>query len=100
MVKKLILAMALLGMLAPFAFGQGAGQIVGSVKDPSQGSIPNVTVTVTEAGTGQARSMVTGSDGAVRVPGLAAHHLYRYGNRCGLPRVPADGCACCLLTRA
>ena len=44
MAKKLIFAVAFLGMLAQFAFGQGAGQIVGSVRDQSQGSVPGVTV--------------------------------------------------------
>jgi hypothetical protein len=68
--KKLIFAVVLLCMLAPLVFGQGAGQIVGSVRDQSQGSVPNVTVTVTEAGTGQARSVVTGSDGAFVFPNL------------------------------
>ena len=70
LVKKLILAVAFLSMLASFAYGQGAGQIVGSVKDQSQGSVPGVTVTITETGTGQARSMVTGSDGAFVFPNL------------------------------
>ena len=70
MAKKLIFVVALLGMLAPFAFGQGAGQIVGSVRDQSQGSVPGVTVTVTEAGTGQARSMVTGNDGQFVFPDM------------------------------
>ena len=70
MVKKLFFAVALVGMLAPFAFGQGAGQIVGSVRDQSQGSVPGVTVTVTEAGTGQARSIVTGNDGQFIFPNL------------------------------
>jgi len=68
--KKLILAVAFLSLLAPFAFGQGAGQIVGSVRDQSQGVVPGVTVTVTESGTGQARSVVTGSDGAFVFPNL------------------------------
>ena len=57
-------------MFVPLAFGQGAGQIVGSVRDQSQGSIPNVTVTVTEAGTGQTRSVVTGADGQFVFPNL------------------------------
>ena len=69
-VKKLIFAVASLCMLASLAFGQGAGQIVGSVRDQSQGSVPGVTVTVTETGTGQARSMVTDSDGAFVFPNL------------------------------
>ena len=63
MAKKLIFAVAFLGMLAQFAFGQGAGQIVGSVRDQSQGSVPGVTVTVTETGTGQARREAEGRGG-------------------------------------
>jgi hypothetical protein len=68
--KTLVLTAAFLCVLAPFAFGQGSGQIVGSVRDQSQGSVPNVTVTVTEAGTGLTRSMVTGNNGEFVFPNL------------------------------
>jgi len=68
--KTLVLMAAFLCVLAPFAFGQGSGQIVGSVRDQSQGSVPNVTVTVTEAGTGLTRSMVTGNNGEFVFPNL------------------------------
>ena len=70
MTKTLVLMAAFLCVLAPFAFGQGSGQIVGSVRDQSQGSVPNVTVTVTEAGTGLTRSMVTGNNGEFVFPNL------------------------------
>ena len=63
LLKRLIFTIASVCMLATFALGQEAGQIVGSVRDQSQGVVPNVTVTVTEVGTGQARTVTTGPNG-------------------------------------
>ena len=68
--KKTILAAVFLCALAPFAFGQGSGQIVGSVRDQSQAMVPNVKVTVTETGTGLARSVTTGASGEFVFPNL------------------------------
>ena len=51
--RKLVLGFAMLLLFASSVFGQGAGQIVGSVHDPSQGVVPNAKITVTETGTGQ-----------------------------------------------
>jgi len=47
------------------AFGQsaGTGALAGTVTDPSGRSVPNATITLTNLGTGQARTATTGPDG-------------------------------------
>ena len=46
------------------AFGQGAGSIVGTVSDPSGAVVPGATITVTDMGTGAARSTTSNQQGA------------------------------------
>ncbi|MEO8051164.1 MAG: TonB-dependent receptor, partial [Acidobacteriota bacterium] len=70
MVKKASLAIALVCMLSAVAFAQEAGQIVGSVRDQSRAVVPNATVTVTEVGTGQTRTVNTGTSGTFTLPSL------------------------------
>src|SRR4029077_20974081 len=41
----------------------GTGALTGTVKDPSGAVIPNATVTLTSADTGQTRTTMTGGDG-------------------------------------
>ena len=62
MSKQCAWALAALMVVLP-ASAQDAGQIVGAVRDPTGGAIPNVTVTATETGTGFATSIKTGSEG-------------------------------------
>src|SRR5215468_11033218 len=57
-----------LGLFCLFAFSetasaQGFGSIVGNLTDPSGAVIANAKVTVTELGTGFARTAVTDADG-------------------------------------
>ncbi len=58
---------ALLISVSPLA-GQTAatGALVGTVTDSTGAVVPNVTVTATDAGTGQARTTTTGSDGSYK----------------------------------
>ena len=70
MMKRLALTLTLLSVLVVGAFAQEAGQIVGSVRDQSGAVVPGATVTVTETGTGLARNMTAGSDGAFVFPNL------------------------------
>lgn len=42
------------------------GIITGTITDPSGGSVPNATVTITNAGTGSTQTETTGSDGSYR----------------------------------
>jgi hypothetical protein len=58
---------ALLVSVSPLA-GQTAatGALVGTVTDSTGAVVPNVTVTATDAGTGQARTTTTGSDGSYK----------------------------------
>ena len=53
---------------APRLLAQSAGTagVAGTVTDPSGAAVPQVTVTLTSADTGQSRTAVTGSDGAYR----------------------------------
>jgi len=61
----------LLLAFAAFAFGQAeAGQIAGTVTDPSQAVIPGVTVTAENLGTGLMRANTTSSSGNYTLTGL------------------------------
>jgi hypothetical protein len=53
--------------LASGTIGQTVqGVIAGTVTDPSGGTVPNATVTITNTGTGVSQSETTGSDGSFR----------------------------------
>jgi hypothetical protein len=49
-----------------FAQSSGTGALTGTVTDPSGASVPNVTVTLTNADTGQVRTVNTATDGVYR----------------------------------
>jgi hypothetical protein len=64
-----------IALLAIFAFGsaaqgQEAGQISGTVTDPTGAVVPNATVTIKNLGTNAVRTATTSSTGAYVVPGL------------------------------
>ena len=64
-----LVAVALLSAIcAPSLMAQSAGTsaLAGTVTDPSGAAIPNVTVTITNNGTGQSRTATTGADGTYR----------------------------------
>ncbi len=63
MLRRVLFALSVVGLLAIQAFGQQAGQIVGVVTDGSGGVVPGATVKATEVGTGFVRSVITGADG-------------------------------------
>ncbi len=66
---------ALLCVLAAVpALAQESGVILGVVKDPSGGTVPNAKVTVTNVDTSASRTVTTGDDGAYRVPALQPGH--------------------------
>ena len=55
------------GVASAFAQSQAStGQIVGTVKDPQGGSVPNATVTVTNTATGLTQTLTTNQDGLFR----------------------------------
>src|SRR5580704_1140734 len=54
------------GGQALMAQSAGTSGLAGTVKDPSGASIPGVTVTATQIGTGQVRTATTGSAGDYR----------------------------------
>jgi hypothetical protein len=56
--------------LASVTYGQ-SGTITGRIVDPKGGSVPNVTVTATNAETGIGRTTTTSSDGLYRFDNLA-----------------------------
>jgi Carboxypeptidase regulatory-like domain len=68
----LLLGMALLAILASgsVAHGQEAGQIAGTVTDPTNAVLPNATITVKNLGTNAVRTVTTSSTGAYIVTGL------------------------------
>ena len=59
---------ALMLVVAPFVLGQTAstGALTGTVTDPSGAVVPNAVVTATNLATGQARTAMSGSNGAYR----------------------------------
>ncbi len=60
-----LVALLLFTLCVPFLFGQGetTGTITGTVLDPSGAAISNAKVTLTDVGTGLARTQQTGSGG-------------------------------------
>jgi hypothetical protein len=66
-----LLAIAVLLVIGiPSLLGQsaGTGALTGTVTDPSGGSVPNATVTLTNTQTNQTRTATTGTDGGYRFP--------------------------------
>jgi len=59
----LLFFVSLLSFQSLIAQTPGTGALTGTVKDPSGAVIPNTTVTLTSADTGQARTTMTGADG-------------------------------------
>jgi hypothetical protein len=74
-VNKFMRAVSLLAIAITFAmtaFGQSnTGSITGVVTDPNGAVVPNATVTVTNQGTNEKRTVQTGSDGRYDVPSLS-----------------------------
>ncbi|PYR04938.1 MAG: hypothetical protein DMF99_30170 [Acidobacteria bacterium] len=67
MIQRALLLLCTL--LAPsFAAAQATGAIAGVVTDESGAVVPGVTIDVTNAATGQARSAVSGADGFYSIP--------------------------------
>src|SRR5579863_4063996 len=65
---KLTLVVVFLIAVVPQLMAQsaGTGALTGTVTDPSNSSIPNVSVTLTSVDTGQARATSTGPDGTYK----------------------------------
>ncbi len=53
-----------------------SGQLTGNVTDPGGGAVPDATVTLTQIGTGETRTVMTSGDGNYTVPNLAVG-IYR-----------------------
>ncbi len=50
-------------MLSAWVYGQGLGEFVGTVTDPSGGAVPSAKITATEVGTKQNRTVITSEQG-------------------------------------
>jgi outer membrane receptor protein involved in Fe transport len=70
MKKNLFLAFLALLVAPLFAQAQGLGSIVGRITDPAGAAIAGAQVTVTQEGTGFARSADTDTDGLYVIPSL------------------------------
>ncbi|HEY2014792.1 MAG TPA: carboxypeptidase-like regulatory domain-containing protein, partial [Bryobacteraceae bacterium] len=68
--RKLILVVGLLGLASFVASAQTGGQITGEVRDPSGATVPNASITVTNAATNVTRSTETNSSGLYSFPDL------------------------------
>lgn len=60
--------------LSSGAWAQENATITGSVVDPSGAVVPNVTITLTNTGTGQVRTSVSNSSGLYNFPSLGVGH--------------------------
>ena len=70
---NLLLTVVAVLCLASGTFGQTVqGVITGTITDPSGASVPNATVTITNAGTGLSQTATTGTDGSPRFFGFFA----------------------------
>lgn len=67
---KVIHVLAIFLLMIGYCVAQsaGTGALTGTVTDPTGAVVPNVTVTVTNVDSGQARTVMTGADGSYRVP--------------------------------
>ena len=65
----LLFLMSLLSMVS--AQTVTSGQLTGSITDQSGAVVPGVTITVTQEGTGEKRSVTTSDDGNYTIPNLA-----------------------------
>jgi len=64
-------ALAIIGILSVAIFAQSnTGTITGVVTDPNGAVVPNATVTITNQGTGEKRTVQTDSDGRYLAPSL------------------------------
>jgi len=83
---------ALIAVLATSAIAaqERFGGLAGVVTDSSQAPVPGVTVTATNKQTGAARTTVTGSDGAYRIPDLEPGRYSVTIELTGFQKVQAD----------
>lgn len=69
--KTLLTAAAGMSLIAP-AFGQTSqGILAGVARDPSGAALANATITVTNQGTGEKRTVTTGPDGGYRIEAIS-----------------------------
>src|SRR5258706_6517342 len=71
--KYLLLLAAVLVAMPSRTFGQSA-TVVGTITDPSGGSVAGVTVTITSASTGAVKTFTTNESGQYVAPDLAIGH--------------------------
>ena len=68
--RRLLVALAIVSLAAPLAFGQTTGSISGVVRNPEGGALPGVTVTISGDKLPLGRSMTTLSEGEFQFIGL------------------------------
>ena len=68
--RALRLAAVCMLVAAPLAYGQATSTFNGRILDQGDAVLPGVTVTVTNIGTGVARTTVTNEEGQYSIPGL------------------------------
>ncbi len=88
-ISYLVVLCALL-LVSSLAFGQEA-TIVGTVTDPSGSVVPNVSITITNTGTGQTRTMATNGDGQYTAPSLGIGHYTLKAEAAGFSVVERTG---------
>src|ERR1035437_10119256 len=74
LVNGCLLALILLSVAISVSAQVSTGIILGVAKDTSGASVPGATITITNVDTNATRTIVTGDDGAYRVPALLVGH--------------------------
>src|SRR5438874_9528858 len=71
LIRKLCLAVVVVGTVLPLVAQQGRGVIFGTVTDPSGAPIVGASVQIKEVDTGTVTNVVSGSQGDYVSPGVA-----------------------------
>lgn len=77
MIRRIIPLLLLFLSISPAALAQFSGSITGDVQDPSGAAIPGATLTLTNNGTGETRTVTADNGGVYRFASLApgGYHL-------------------------
>ena len=70
-VRRLLIALACLALIAPLALAQTTGDVSGVARDKDGSPLPGVLVTITGPGAPKGRTVTTKADGAFRFGSLA-----------------------------
>jgi hypothetical protein len=91
LVNGWVLALILLSMAVSVSAQLPTGTILGVAKDSSGASVPGSTITIMNVDTGATRTVMTGEDGAYRVPELPTGHYEVRAEHAGFKKATHSG---------